>query len=186
MAEAEAVTAALALPPAARVLDLGSGGGLPGLVVAILRPDVAVTCLDARAKKMRYVEYIRSELRLTNVAVVARRAEEGAREKPLRAAFDCVVSRALGATNVVAELGRGFVAPAGRLAVVKGPQHREELAGARAAVGRLRFKEPTVLHVDAAPRATWLIEMVAIGEPPPWVPRPNGIPQHDPLGVADA
>ena len=182
VAEAEAVTAALALAPGATLLDLGTGGGLPGLVIAILRPDVVVTCLDARAKKVRHVELMSNELRLTNVAVVARRAEEGAREARLRAAFDCVVSRALGAANVVAELGRGFVAPSGRLAVIKGPHHGEELARARAAAAGLRFHEPTVARVDAAPRPTWLLEMVAIGQPPPWVPRSNGVPQHDPLG----
>lgn len=64
------------LPPAAEVVDVGSGAGLPGLVLAIAREDVSVTLVEPLLRRVAWLEEVTSDLRLTNVAVVRARAEE--------------------------------------------------------------------------------------------------------------
>ncbi len=83
------------MPPRIRVLDLGSGGGLPGIPLAIARPDLTVVLLDSVAKKMRAVGDIISRLGLQNVSVVCARAEDAVRRKDCAGMFDCVVARAV-------------------------------------------------------------------------------------------
>jgi 16S rRNA (guanine527-N7)-methyltransferase len=180
--ESVAVTAALNIPPGRRVLDLGSGGGLPGLVLAVLRPDVTVVCLDARAKKMRFVVDTAGQLGLENVSVLAERAEMSARNPQQRERFDVVISRALASAAVVAELGRGFLRPGGWLHVVKSERYEDEVPTLRRVRGRLGYGRPRVIDVPDAPRPTWLVQLRAAGACPRWVPRKDGVPQQDPLG----
>lgn len=179
--ESRLVTRAMRLNANARCLDLGSGGGLPGLVIAVLRPDVAVTCLDARSKKMGFVQAAAKQLDLRNVSVYAGRAELLARHDGLRGAFDVVVSRALARMNVVAELARGFLAPSGMLSAVKGSRYPTELAAADEVASRLRYERVRIQEVRGCVRPTWLLNMRAIGLAPEWVPRQNGVPQAQPL-----
>jgi 16S rRNA (guanine527-N7)-methyltransferase len=181
IAESRLVTAALALRANTHCLDLGSGGGLPGLVIAVLRPDVSVLCLDARAKKVRFVQSAVEALSLANVSTRAGRAEMLAREPRLRAAVDVVVCRAVGQTHVVAELARGFLRDGGSLSVIKGPRHSAEVVAANAVAHRLHYGQVAVEPVQGCPRPTFLLHMVARGRAPAWVPRGNGIPQSQPL-----
>ena len=181
IAESEAVAQALSLPSGARCLDLGSGGGLPGLVVAIVRPDIAVTCLDARAKKVRFIEEAAKALNLRNVEAVSGRAEIIGRDGSLRSSFSCVTCRAVARTSIVAELARAFLAPGGQLAVIKGPAHTDELDGAHRVADPLRYTMPVVAPLPGAPRPTWIVRMTAVGSVPDWVPRMDGVPQNEPL-----
>lgn len=185
VAEAVAVTTALAPAEGSRCLDLGSGGGLPGLVMAVLRPDAHIACLDARAKKMRFVEGAAAALGLSNVAVLSGRAEALARRDDLRCSYDTVVSRAVARASVVAELARGFLRPGGMLSVVKGPRYGEELDGFRRVATPLRYGAVSVRSIPAAPRPTWVIESRASGRCPEWIPRTNGVPQRQPLEEGD-
>jgi 16S rRNA (guanine527-N7)-methyltransferase len=165
-----------------QVLDLGSGGGLPGLVIAILRPHVRVTCLDARAKKMRFVQRVVSELGLVNVNTVPARAEAAANDRTLRGEYEMVVSRAVGRCSVVAELGRGFLMDGGRLIMVKGPSYADEIIGLRRVTARLSFAEEIeVRQLQGAPRTTYLVGCTAEGPPPSWIPRADGLPASQPL-----
>lgn len=77
-----------------RCADLGSGGGIPGLVVAALRPDVSMTLIEADRRKAGFLVHACGLLELGNVVVVARRAEEMAGDPVHRAAYDAVLSRA--------------------------------------------------------------------------------------------
>ncbi len=83
----------LDIPHGATVLDLGSGGGLPGIPLSILRDDLRVTLLDSIAKKTAALEWIIAEAGLTNVSVVTARAEELGKQPAHR--FDIVVARAV-------------------------------------------------------------------------------------------
>ena len=74
------------------VLDIGSGGGLPGIPLAISRPDCAVTLLDSRSKKTRFLEHVKLKLSLHNVTVVQQRLAEFVAEN----IFDVIVVRAVG------------------------------------------------------------------------------------------
>jgi 16S rRNA (guanine527-N7)-methyltransferase len=113
------------LPEAGRVVDVGSGGGLPGMVWAICRPDLSVTLLDSAGKKCRASEAAAGELGLGNVTVVWGRCEDCARDA--RETFIFAAARALAHAGVLAEYLSPLVAPGGRLLAFKGPKGAAEL-----------------------------------------------------------
>lgn len=170
-----------ALPCAGRWLDLGTGGGLPGLVAAIRHRDVEWLLVDATRKKVAAVDHFASLLGLNNVRAVHGRAEELA-HGPLRGTCAGVLARAVAPLTILSELARGFLAPAGCLAAVKGPAWRAELADAAAALQRLGFGSVSTAVVPDTVRPTWLVTMRAIGRPPVGYPRQAGLPRRAPLG----
>ncbi len=111
------------------MLDLGSGGGLPGLVLATYRPQLELTLLEARQRACRFLREAVIALGLPQVTVVEARAEEAARRSDLRESFDAVVARSFGPPAVTAECAVGFLRPSGRL-VVSEPPGDEERDGA--------------------------------------------------------
>ena len=106
-----------------RVLDIGSGGGLPGIPFAIARLGWNVVLLDSNHKKAAFLRQAVIELGLGNVRVSDERAQDYDAD-PL---FDVVISRAFSDLTTFAELGRRFVAPGGRLVAMKGLYPHEEL-----------------------------------------------------------
>ena len=109
------------LPERGRVLDLGSGGGLPGLVVAHDRPALDLTLLEARQRACRFLREAVAEIDRPRVAVVEARAEDAARRNDLRESFDAVVARSFGPPAVTAECAVGFLRSGGRLVVSEPP-----------------------------------------------------------------
>jgi 16S rRNA (guanine527-N7)-methyltransferase len=103
------------------VLDLGSGGGLPGLVLATARPELELTLLEARRRACRFLREAVEELSLDGLEVVESRAEEAARQPGLREAFHAVVARSFGPPGVTAECAVGFLRPGGHLVVSEPP-----------------------------------------------------------------
>jgi 16S rRNA (guanine527-N7)-methyltransferase len=103
------------------VLDLGSGGGLPGLVLATYRPDLELILLEARQRACRFLREAVTALDRPQVAVVEARAEDAARQLDLRESFDAVVARSFGPPAVTAESAVGFLRPSGRLVVSEPP-----------------------------------------------------------------
>jgi 16S rRNA (guanine527-N7)-methyltransferase len=95
-------------PPKAALLDLGSGGGLPGVVIKLLRPDLSVTCLDATMKKMDAVADMIGRLGLTDCSTAWGRAEDLNRTAPLTGSFDFVVARAVAPLRDLARWSRPF------------------------------------------------------------------------------
>jgi 16S rRNA (guanine527-N7)-methyltransferase len=130
----ESVALAMLLPTgAARLLDVGSGGGFPGLVIAIVRPELDVHLLDSTAKKTGFLQEVADELALANVTVHTGRAEELARGV-LRATFDVVTARAVAAMDRLLAWTVPFLAPEGVLYAVKGERWQEELDEATTAL----------------------------------------------------
>lgn len=120
------VSHALAFLPAlsntSRVLDLGSGGGLPGLVLATQLRDAEFVLLDSQGRRCTFLESAVEQLELNNrVSVVNGRAEEMAREVALRGSFDAVVSRSFGPPAVTAECAVGFLNGRGAILAVSEP-----------------------------------------------------------------
>jgi 16S rRNA (guanine527-N7)-methyltransferase len=179
--ESVGVLEQLAATPGQRWMDLGTGGGLPGLVLAIRRPDVHWTLLDATHKKVVAVAEFADRLGLDNVATACGRAEVLAHDAAYRGAFDGVVARALAPLPVLIELARGFLRDNGDLAAVKGPSWEEELAAAQPALALLRLEQLGATRVDSAARPTWVVSMRAVGPPPPFFPRGDGVPRREPL-----
>ncbi|WP_253447209.1 16S rRNA (guanine(527)-N(7))-methyltransferase RsmG [Halomonas sp. Y3] len=105
------------------LLDVGAGPGFPGLVLAILRPELAVSLLDSNGKKVRFQRQAVMELGLTNVTPVQARVEA------FEERFDQVISRAFASLGDFVSLTLPLVAPGGQWLAMKGPAVEEELAG---------------------------------------------------------
>ena len=107
-----------------RVLDVGSGGGLPGIPLAITRPDLQVTLIDSVAKKTAFLLQAKAELGLENVAVVTGRVETHQDS----AGFNTITSRAFSDLKEFVTLTRHLLAPGGRWLAMKGLYPHEEIA----------------------------------------------------------
>jgi 16S rRNA (guanine527-N7)-methyltransferase len=118
-----------------RLLDVGTGAGLPGIPLAIARPDLAVTLLDANAKKLRFVRQAVAELQLDNVELVHTRMQQ---YRPAQA-FDMVISRAVADLRELYTATAHLVRPGGRQLFMKGGYPQSELTG---------FVPPGPLHVE--------------------------------------
>ncbi len=130
---------------AGTLLDVGSGGGLPGIPLAIARPDLDVTLLDASHKKCVFLEQARAELSLDNVNVVCERVDPWRPER----AFEVVVSRAFAELGEFVSQAGHLVAPRGRLLAMKGVYPFEEIAKVPASHRVARVTELHVPHLDA-------------------------------------
>jgi 16S rRNA (guanine527-N7)-methyltransferase len=103
--EVEELLEAAAPAPGCRVVDIGSGGGVPGIVIAILRPDLLVTLIDADRGKSAFLVHVSGLLGLSGVIVEAVRAEDAGRREGMREGFDLATSRATALPPVLCELG---------------------------------------------------------------------------------
>jgi len=160
------------------LLDVGSGGGLPGMVLAIARPGIRVTLLEATGKKARFLEDTAARLKLTNVSVICQRAEEaGAFGSPHREKFELVTARAVAALPTLLELTAPFVIPGKGLFLVKGDRADQELNDAKRALQVLK------VQLDKKERiASGTLLYLTKSEPtPPKYPRRNGEPKRKPL-----
>jgi 16S rRNA (guanine527-N7)-methyltransferase len=106
-----------------RILDIGSGGGLPGIPIAIAQPAWHVALLDSNHKKTAFLRQAVIELKLANVEVATARAEAYANDQ----AFDIVISRAFSDLATFVAVGRHALAPGGRLVAMKGVYPHEEI-----------------------------------------------------------
>ena len=122
--DALAVLPHLPVAPRLRLLDVGSGGGVPGLPLAIARPGWQVVLLDSNQKKGAFLQQAAIELGLANVEVVTARVEDYASPTP----FDVVISRAFSSLATFAQTCARHLAPRGRLYAMKGVYPDEEIA----------------------------------------------------------
>lgn len=134
------------------LLDVGTGAGLPGLPIAIARPDLAATLLDANAKKLRFVRQAVAELRLGNVEVVQARMQE---YQPGRA-FDMVISRAVSSLEELYRQSRHLLAPRGRMLFMKGALPEEEMAAFAPGRETLHIERLDIPGLDAERHLLWL------------------------------
>jgi 16S rRNA (guanine527-N7)-methyltransferase len=132
--------------------DVGSGAGLPGLVLAIARPDVDLVLIEPMERRVDWLRAEAERLGLRNVSVVRARAEEARPAGPL----DQVTARAVSALRTLIPLTVPLVRPGGELVFMKGARVEEELAAAEKAVrkARLRDVEVLVLGEGIVPEAT--------------------------------
>lgn len=165
------------LGPGFRVVDLGSGGGVPGLVLAVARPDLSLTLLDAAARRCEVLRAAVDELDLSDrVAVLHARAEDAARDPSLRQAVDAVVARSFGPPAVVAECARGLLRSGGLLVVSEPP---EATTGDRWPVEGLR----SLGYGRARPLQSSIAGFVVIRADGPCsdaIPRRAGMPERRP------
>ena len=130
-----------AIPESVSVCDIGTGAGLPGLVVAIARPDLRVTLVEPLLRRTTFLSEVVDELSLDHVEVVRGRAEDlhGART------FDVVTSRAVAPLERLLGWSMPLVAPTGALVAMKGSSVADEIAAAAKLLKKLRCAAPEVL-----------------------------------------
>jgi len=141
------------LPTTGTVCDVGSGAGLPGLVIALARPDQRVTLLEPLLRRTRFLEDVVGDLGLENVEVCRGRAEE----LHGRRVFDVVTSRAVAPLGRLARWSMPLVAPTGVLLALKGSSVRAEVTDASDVLRGLGCAEPEVLELgrDLLAEPTW-------------------------------
>ncbi|HET6950222.1 MAG TPA: RsmG family class I SAM-dependent methyltransferase [Acidimicrobiales bacterium] len=176
--------------PPGRLLDLGSGGGVPGLVLAEVWPAAEVVLLDASEKRCAFLAEAVTALGLAErVRVVRSRAEDAGRRPDLRAGFDLVVARGFGPPAVTAECGAPFLRPGGRLVVSEPPEDGDGDAREQVAPGTQapsRWPEAGLAVLGLAPAEEWSEPfhyrcLVARSACPDRFPRRVGIPAKRPL-----
>lgn len=129
----------------ARLVDVGSGGGLPGIPLAIVRPDLQVTLVEATQKKAAFLSAVSEALGLSSVSVRAERAEQLGKGE-LRGKFDAVTARAVARLVALVPLTSPFARPGGLIVLMKGQRAEEELAEAAWVLGKQQIvHEKTVI-----------------------------------------
>ena len=144
----DALTLLPFLPSGAFLLaDVGSGGGVPGIPLAISRPDAQVLLIESTQKKAAFLEDAVRQIGLTNVRISSRRAEDEARSEN-RQRFDIVTARALAAMNVLVEWCLPLTKIGGKVLAMKGGKISEELPQAAHAIKTLGGADAVVHPVD--------------------------------------
>ncbi|HEX4470680.1 MAG TPA: 16S rRNA (guanine(527)-N(7))-methyltransferase RsmG [Nocardioides sp.] len=142
------------VPEGASVADLGSGAGLPGLVLAIARPDLRVSLIEPMARRVAFLEEACAELGLGSVEVVRGRAEE------CRSRFDVVTARALAALPKLLGWGMPLVAEGGQLLAMKGSSAAAEIADSGVELDRWRARAEVVTSSVPGSSVTTVVRVV--------------------------
>jgi len=169
--------------PAPRLVDIGTGGGFPGVPLAIALPHLQVALVDATAKKVGYLQTVAADLRLAGVTATQSRAEELGHDPAWRGRFDLATARAVASLPALMELVGPLLRVGGVAFFPKGPRLPEERAdGAHAAaqVGA-RIREVVELPHDPAEQVTNLVVVDKIAPTPARYPRRTGLPAREPL-----
>ena len=168
------------------LLDLGSGGGFPGLPLAITRPDLAVTLLDSVAKKMAAAQTLIDEVGIPNASVRVGRAEDLGRDPALRQSWQVVVARAVAPLPTLLEYAAPLTALHGTFIAMKGPDAAEEVAAAEGARQKLRLAEPRIIPYTVGDRTFHHVVYPLKQYVPKAYPRGQGLPRKRPLGSEGA
>ena len=163
-------------PDLKQVVDVGSGGGLPGIPLAIALPDRRFTLVESTGKKARFLADVSRELGLANVQVVEDRAESFGQGAG-RARFDAVTSRAVSRLPVLLELTLPLLRPKGLCLALKGEQAELEVEEAARA---LRLLGGAVRGLERTPTGT-IIRVEKCAPTPDKYPRRPGEPKKTPL-----
>jgi 16S rRNA (guanine527-N7)-methyltransferase len=168
------------LGEAEKLVDIGSGGGLPGLPLKIMLPGLKITLVEADQAKAAFLVRACAELGLNDVEVLARRAEDVGRDPLYRESFDVAVARALAPMPVLVELCLPLVRVGGRLVAQK--TDTEGLDAANRAIDALGGAMNRVVAAPSEARRSGTVVIVDKIKPtPPAYPRRPGVPARRPL-----
>jgi 16S rRNA (guanine527-N7)-methyltransferase len=168
------------LPEEAMIIDVGSGGGVPGIPLSICMPHVKFTLLEPTGKKAAFLTTVAKSLGLANVRVVSDRAENLGQDKARhREKYHAAIARAVGAMNMLVELMIPLVAQGGLILCIKGAKADEELEAARTAIGLLGAR-----HAGTTDTPTGrVVVLEKASKTPNLYPRRDGEPKRKPIGT---
>lgn len=132
------------LPRRGSVADVGSGAGFPGIVVALMRPDLEVTLIETMERRVEWLELVVAELDLDNVTIRRARAEE------IKDRYDAVTARAVANLSKLVRLTSGLLRPGGSLLALKGAKAQQEVDDAKYVIKKAKL-EPAVIHEVVTP-----------------------------------
>jgi 16S rRNA (guanine527-N7)-methyltransferase len=165
------------------ILDVGSGGGLPGIPLAICCPEKRFTSIEATRKKVEFQNTVSKELLISNHTAIWGRAEELGHDPLYRQQYELVVARALASTDTLAELILPFVKLNGFVCFYKAKDYQSELKTALNAISIMGGKFHSTLEIqlphDAGVRNIVIIKKEK--NTPEKFPRRAGIPQKNPI-----
>lgn len=166
------------------IMDVGTGGGFPGIPLKIAFPDCRITLLDSLNKRVKFLEEVFGALGLTDICAVHGRAEDLGRNGSLREQYDVAVSRAVANLSTLSEYCLPFVKPGGVFISYKSGEAEEEIRSAEHAVsilgGKIREVHPFLLPGTDIKRSFVLIGKEK--KTPGKYPRKAGLPSKEPLG----
>ena len=179
---ADALTVLPHLPPdAIRVADVGSGGGVPGIPLAVARPDATFLLIESTKKKAAFLRQAIDALGLANVSVSEWRAEDVGHSNN-REAFDVALARAVATMSWLAEWCLPLVKKGGKMLAMKGPKVAEELPEARRTITAAGGGEAVVHPVDLpGTEHRVIVEVTKIGRSDKRLPRPATQAKGKPL-----
>ena len=173
------------IPASGAVIDVGTGAGFPGLPLAMACPALSFTLLDSQQKRLDFLQAVLDATATRNVRLVHARAEDGARQRDLRACFDLAVARAVAPLAVLAEYLLPYVRVGGAALCWKGPALAEEWEAGRRACFLLGGKATQPIPTPI-PGRDWQHCLLTIRKErttPSAYPRRAGIPAKTPLGT---
>ena len=169
------------IPQNAKIIDVGTGAGFPGLVLKLARPDLEVTFLDSTRKKLGFIESVLQNAGLSG-EILHRRAEEAGQDKAFREQFDFATARAVSDLRNLAEYCLPFVKAGGYFLSMKSAGADEEIAAAKNALhllgGKIERDEVFSLPPEMPRR---LLFIKKISQTPPKYPRPSAKIAKNPL-----
>ena len=165
------------------VVDVGTGAGFPGLVLALARPHLRMAFLEATRKKCAFIEAAIAKFEVKGARVINERAEDAGQDERLRASFDVATARAVGSFAEVAELCLPLVRVGGSVALWRGENAEVEARNAEEALddlgGFLRDVRP--YELPGLPTRYHLVTIEKVGDTPRDFPRRAGLPKQKPL-----
>ena len=165
----------------AKLIDVGSGAGFPGMVLKILRPDMNITLLDATNKRITFLSAVAEDLGLT-IEALHSRAEDAVAKPQYRQQYDFATARAVAELRVLSEYCLGFVKVGGTFVAMKGQLSDEELTSAANSIGVMGGKKEavkTLTLADGSERC--LLTVKKISQTPTKYPRCSAQMSKKPL-----
>ena len=166
-----------------KIIDVGTGGGFPGIPLALAAPDKEFVLMDSLNKRIKIINQLCEEIGITNVTAVHARAEELAKNKGHRQQYDLCVSRAVANLSTLSEYCLPFIKKGGWVLSYKGPDTDKELSDAKKAIKILggQIDREELASLESSGLEHKIIFIKKVKDTPAKYPRKAGTPSKDPL-----